>query len=138
MGTETVAQLPQELEEARLGWADATRALDRLDDDGGEIGFAAAEPGRDAVGVAPRQLDDQPADRVGDAGRSGHHQVVRAVIAPVELRDQRPAGERPGGPDREHRRLGPGRREAEVFNRWHPPTQLLGELDLGLRRRSEG
>ena len=132
-----VGERAEEGEELRAGGADPTRALDRLDDDRGEIRLASAEGRLDPVGIAPRQLHDEPRHRLGDAGRAGHHEIVGPVVRTLELRDERPPGERPGRPDREHRRLGPGAREAHPLDRGHAPDQLLGELDLGLGRGRE-
>ena len=79
--------------------------------------LAAGELALDPVGVAPRQVDDEVARRLGNAGRVGEDRVVGPVVGVVEAGDEVPAGERPGRPDREHRRLGAGVREPQPLER---------------------
>ncbi len=122
----------------RLRRADAAGALDRLDDDRGQIPFSAAQGRRDGVRIAPRQLDDELGHRVGHPGRADHHPVVRAVVGALELRDERSAGERARRPDREHRRLRAGAGEPQALDRRDAAPDLLGQLDLGLGRGREG
>ena len=128
----------QEGEERRVRRADAAGALHRLDEDRRELRFPAAQRGFDAVRVAPRQLDPSAGHRRRHARRPGHDHVVGAVVGALERGDQRPAGERPRAADGEHRRLGPGAREAELLDRRQPSADLLGQLDLEPGRGGEG
>ncbi len=137
-GTGPVADRAEHRQELGRGGADPTGALDRLDHDRGELRLAAGEGPLDTIGIVPGQRHDEVADGGRHAGRAGDHRVVRAVVGALEDPDERPAGHRPGGPDREHRRLGAGVREPHPFDRVDPPDELLGEADLELARRAEG
>ena len=80
---------------------------------------------------------DEPRHHLGNTRRPGHHPVVRAVVRALELGDERPAGERPGRPDGEHRRLRARAGEAQALDRRDASPDLLGELDLDLGRGGE-
>jgi len=129
--------LAQRAEERRVGGPDAAGALDRFDDDRRELSLATGEGLLDPVGIAPRQVDDEVARRLWHAGRVGEDRVVGPVIRAVEPGDEVAAGERPGRPDREHRRLGAGVREPQPLDRRQAAPDLLGQLDLDLGRRGE-
>ena len=132
-----IGVVAEEAQERRVGRADAAGALNRLDDDRGDVALAAIQRGLHAVGVVPRQLDDEAGDPIWHAGRSGERRVVGPVVGPRELGEERPAGERAGRSDGEHRRLGAGVREPDPLDRRQPAPDLLGQLDLDLRRRGE-
>ena len=133
-----VGQLAQERQERRLGRAHAAGALDRLDDDRGQIPLAAVEGRGDGLGIAPRQLDHEIGHRSRHPGRADHDPVVRPVVGALELRHERPAGERARRPDGEHGRLGAGAREPQALDRGDAASDLLGQLDLGLGRCRKG
>jgi hypothetical protein len=132
-----IADRPEAGEHLGRRGAYATRALDRLDHDRREIPFPTGERPRTALEILPGQADDEIADGVGDARGARHRGVVGPVVGPFEPRDQRPAGERPGRPHREHRGLGARIREANPLDRFDPTGELLGEGDLQLARRTE-
>ncbi len=57
-----------------------------------------------------------------------------AVVRTLELRDLPFAGERNGGTNRVHDRLGSGVAEPDAFDGWHALLHLLGQLDFHLGR----
>ena len=69
----------------------------------------------------------------GEPGpRTREEGVGVAVVAAGELDHAVAAGERPGQPDRRHRRLGARRDEAHELDRREGVGDLLGQLDLAL------
>ena len=60
---------------------------------------------------------------------------VRAVVAAVELGDLAAAGERAGGLNGHHHRLGARVREAELLDAGDALDQQFGEADLALGRK---
>ena len=132
-----IGQVPERGEEPALGGANTTGALDGLDDDRREIGLPPREHSFGAIGIAPGQRHHEGRHFVGHPGRARHGRVVGAVIGALEVGHERPAGEGPGGTDREHRRLRAGVREPQHLDRRKTGADLLRKLDLRLGRRPE-
>ena len=100
-------------------------------------------------GIVPRHDDRARGDLGRHAGRGGdalrrqtaagvgEQAVDVAVVRAGELQELRAAGDGAGEADRAHRSLGAGRRHAQHLHARHAPADLVGEVDLGDRRRAE-
>ena len=95
---------------------DHRRALLRQRRDGGVAARRVRDPRRRPRGAQLRlfpgagQCDGVDAGRPAGAGgldaRQGHHRHGRAAVAAAGVAEDRPVGQRPGGPDRRRRRSG--------------------------------
>ena len=94
------------------------------------------------AGGLPRVFRDRRGSGGIEPGRrrphAHRHVLVGAVVAALELRELRLAGEGPRRPDRHQRALGARIGEADRLERGHAIAQEPREADLGHRRRAEG
>ena len=125
-------------QERGVGGADAARALDRLDDDRGDVALVAGE--RSARRRPRRPTAARARGRDTPSGTPGVQATAVSCVpwyARSNLASERRPGEGARRADREHRRLGARVREPDAFDRRQPADDLLGQLDLGLGRRRE-
>ena len=150
--------VPDRLQVARLGEHDPEVHHRRLHDHAGGLAALLGQPLDPALhraGVVERDRDRQVHDGLRDAGAvrqrgevlvvadlvvldadRDHHAVVVAVVGAEDLHDRLAAGGAAGDPDRVHRRLGAGVREAPLRQ---PPAarELVADDDGVLGRRRE-
>ena len=137
----------QQLEEA-LGRRDEAHVRRvGLAQDGGELVLLGRRP--DGGGIVPRHDHGVRGRRGRDAraggeglgreaaARLGEQAVDVPVVGPGELQELLAAGRRAGEPDGAHRGLGARRRHPQHRDGGHAPRDLVGEVDLGDRRRAE-
>ena len=136
--------LSQPLEEAGLG---RDEALERLDDDGGQLVGVRGDDALDRAEIVERRDQHFGLERVRDARRVGHGSgeglgrarrrahhgiVVGAVVAALELEDLVALAIRARDAEREEGRLRAGGGEAHLLGARHRLADLLGQLDDGL------
>ena len=141
-------ELPQPLEEPGFRQDEPGVSHDRLEEDGRNRVAPAPEyllDGLDVVeGEEERRLRRLPRHprRVGESERrdpapGGHEEGIRvAVIAPGELDEARPSGDRPGHPERAHRRLRPRVHEPHHLDPGDESDKPLCKLHLRPGRRA--
>ena len=148
--TGRVAERAQDLEEAWVGRDDSHVPGDGLDDDRRQPLAVALDRGSGSVDVVVGGHDRVAGGARGHArcgreaeGRKpgagfGEQAVGVTVVAARELEDAVAPGEPAREPKCAHRRLGARGDEPHLLDRRHGVDDLLGQLDLPLRRRAEG
>ena len=139
--------LTEPFEEARKRRDDAHVTRDWLDDDRGDLVAARAEERPERVEVVERRAQGERSQRRGDAARvrdregrparSGLHQqaVGVAVVAAVELDQERTARRAAGHANRAHRGLRPRADQTDELDGRIGRGDRLRHLDLERRRR---